>query len=74
MLAPYPVMDYVAAHECAHLIEANHSPRFWAVVKDLVGDHRPHRAWLRANGSETCTPSDEVEVLAGARRLTLAPT
>ena len=51
VLAPYSVMDYVAAHECAHLIEANHSPRFWAVVHDLVGDHRPHRAWLRANGS-----------------------
>jgi predicted metal-dependent hydrolase len=50
VLAPFEVMDYVAAHECAHLIEANHSPRFWAVVHDLVGDHRPHRAWLRANG------------------------
>jgi predicted metal-dependent hydrolase len=51
VLAPYAVMDYVAAHECAHLIEANHSPRFWAVVHGLVGDHRPHRAWLRANGA-----------------------
>ena len=51
VLAPHAVMDYVAAHECAHLIEANHSPRFWAVVRDLVDDHRPHRAWLRANGS-----------------------
>jgi predicted metal-dependent hydrolase len=51
VLAPYAVMDYVAAHECAHLIEANHSPRFWALVHDLVGDHRPHRAWLRDNGS-----------------------
>jgi hypothetical protein len=51
VLAPYAVMDYVAAHECAHLIEANHSPRFWAVVHDLVGDHRPHRAWLRTHGT-----------------------
>jgi predicted metal-dependent hydrolase len=51
VLAPYAVMDYVAAHECAHLIEANHSPRFWAIVGDLVGDHRPHRAWLKANGT-----------------------
>ena len=50
VLAPFEVMDYVAAHECAHLIEANHSPRFWAIVHGLVGDHRPHRAWLRANG------------------------
>ena len=52
ILAPYAVADYVAAHECAHLIEANHSPRFWAVVKGLVGDYRPHRAWLREHGAE----------------------
>ena len=51
VLAPFEVLDYVAAHECAHLIEANHSPRFWAVVHDLVGDHRPHRAWLREHGT-----------------------
>jgi predicted metal-dependent hydrolase len=50
ILAPARVLDYVAAHECAHLVEANHSPRFWAVVKSLIGDHRPHRDWLRAHG------------------------
>ena len=51
ILAPWAVADYVAAHEVAHLVEANHSPRFWAVVKGLVGDHRPHRAWLREHGA-----------------------
>ena len=51
LLGPPAVLDYVCAHECAHLIEANHSPRFWAVVRDLIGDARPHRAWLRAHGS-----------------------
>jgi predicted metal-dependent hydrolase len=51
VLAPFEVLDYVAAHECAHLVEANHSPRFWAVVHGLVGDHRPHRAWLRDHGT-----------------------
>ena len=50
-LAPYAVADYVAAHECAHLLELNHGPRFWAHVKALVGDERPHRAWLRAEGA-----------------------
>jgi len=50
-LAPFAVADYVAAHECAHLRELNHGPRFWAHVQDLVGDERPHRAWLRAEGS-----------------------
>lgn len=51
VLAPFEVMDYVAAHECAHLAEANHGPRFWAIVRDLVGDERPHRKWLRANSA-----------------------
>jgi predicted metal-dependent hydrolase len=51
-LAPFAVADYVAAHECAHLIEANHSPRFWAVVKRLCGDPAPHRAWLKQHGAE----------------------
>jgi len=48
-LAPFAVADYVVAHECAHLVEANHGPRFWAAVKGLVGDHRPHRDWLKAH-------------------------
>ena len=51
-LAPPAVADYVVAHECAHLREANHGPRFWVLVTDLVGDQRPHRAWLRARGGE----------------------
>jgi len=50
-LAPFEVADYVAAHECAHLLELNHGPRFWAHVKALVGDERVHRAWLRAEGA-----------------------
>jgi len=50
-LAPFEVADYVAAHECAHLVELNHGPQFWAHVKALVGDHRAHRAWLRAEGA-----------------------
>lgn len=50
-LAPFEVADYVAAHECAHLRELNHGPKFWAHVRDLVGDERPHRAWLRAEGA-----------------------
>jgi predicted metal-dependent hydrolase len=50
-LAPFEVADYVAAHECAHLMELNHSPRFWAHVQALIGEVKPHRAWLRAEGA-----------------------
>ena len=51
-LAPFEVADYVAAHECAHLLEMNHGPRFWAHVRALVGDERRPRAWLRAEGAK----------------------
>jgi hypothetical protein len=50
-LAPFAVADYVAAHECAHLKELNHGPRFWALVHEIFGDERRHRAWLRAEGA-----------------------
>ncbi len=54
-LAPLAVADYVVAHECAHLVEANHGPRFWALVGGLVGDPTPHRRWLRAEGARLHT-------------------
>ena len=50
VLAPPPVLDYLAAHEVAHLVHADHSPAYWSVVHRLVGDHRPFRAWLREHG------------------------
>ena len=49
-MAPLAVLDYVAAHEAAHLIEMNHGPRFWALVEDLRPDWRDQRAWLRKEG------------------------
>ena len=50
VMAPPAVIDYLAAHEVAHLVHADHSPAYWAVVQRLVGDHRPFRKWLRDNG------------------------
>ncbi|MBM7068343.1 M48 family metallopeptidase [Actibacterium sp. 188UL27-1] len=52
ILAPPDVLDYVAAHEVAHLVEMNHSARFWAVVDRLCPDYKAPRAWLRANGED----------------------
>jgi predicted metal-dependent hydrolase len=49
--APPKVFEYVVAHELAHLIELNHSPRFWAQVGALMPDWRPARTWLKANGA-----------------------
>ena len=50
IMAPPAVIDYLAAHEVAHLVHADHSPAYWSVVQRLIGDHRPHRKWLRENG------------------------
>ena len=51
-MAPPAVLDYVAAHEVAHLRHMDHSPRFWATVAGLVPDYAKHRDWLRRHGSE----------------------
>lgn len=51
VMAPPEVLDYVAAHEVAHLAEMNHSPRFWAVVRRLMPGYEGPRGWLRAHGS-----------------------
>ena len=50
IMAPPEVLDYVAAHEVAHLAEMNHSPAFWAVVSDLMPGYGAQRAWLRREG------------------------
>ena len=50
ILAPRDVLDYVAAHEVAHLKHMDHSADFWRVVQDLYGDHKPQRTWLRTDG------------------------
>lgn len=52
ILAPDPVLDYLAAHEVAHLREMNHGPKFWACVKQCDPDHAAARAWLRRHGAE----------------------
>lgn len=52
IMAPPDVLDYVAAHEVAHLAEMNHSPAFWALVHDLCPAHDAPRRWLRRNGAE----------------------
>lgn len=50
MQAPLPVIDYVVIHELCHLVELNHSDRFWALVGQACPDWRSKRAWLRHEG------------------------
>jgi predicted metal-dependent hydrolase len=52
ILAPDFVLDYLAAHEVAHLVEMNHSPRFWRTVLGMCADTRRAKVWLDAHGVE----------------------
>jgi predicted metal-dependent hydrolase len=52
IMTPPEVLDYVAAHEVAHLAEMNHSPAFWAQVERIYGAHKEPRKWLRKHGSD----------------------
>jgi predicted metal-dependent hydrolase len=50
-MAPLPVLDYVAAHEVAHLVHMDHSTRFWGLVREICPGFSAHRAWLKREGS-----------------------
>lgn len=50
LLAPLKVIDYVIIHELAHLIEMNHSSKFWAIVEKVDPDYRTKEKWLKDHG------------------------
>jgi hypothetical protein len=52
ILAPSFVLDYVAAHEVAHLVEMNHGARFWRLVAECVPRLDEAKHWLRHEGSD----------------------
>jgi hypothetical protein len=52
IFAPPFVLDYLAAHETAHLIEMNHSRRFWRVVERVCPHVARAKSWLDAHGSD----------------------
>ena len=48
--APIYVIDYVIVHELAHLLEANHTPHFWNIVRARIPSSEKARAWLKEHG------------------------
>lgn len=51
-MAPADVLDYLAAHEVAHLRELNHSSRFWALVVELMPGYEAQELWLKRHGRD----------------------
>ncbi|WP_433947038.1 M48 family metallopeptidase [Paenibacillus sp. SN-8-1] len=51
-LAPVSMVDYVLAHELAHLKEMNHTPEYWNTLRMLLPDYEERKEWLRINGSQ----------------------
>lgn len=49
VMAPHEIVDYVVIHETCHMIQRNHSSRFWSLVAKLDPYYREHRKWLRDN-------------------------
>jgi predicted metal-dependent hydrolase len=49
LFAPQDVIDYVIIHELAHLVEMNHSHRFWALVENAMPDYQEKELWLKKN-------------------------
>lgn len=47
MMVPLDIIDYVVVHELAHVIEHNHSQRFWKKVASVLPDYKTRRKWLR---------------------------
>lgn len=52
IMAPGEALEYVVIHELCHLIEFNHSPRFWSLVKAQMPEYEAWKKWLKAHGSE----------------------
>ena len=50
LFAPDDVLEYVCIHELAHLIEHNHSQRFWMLVAQAMPDYTAKETWLKEKG------------------------
>ena len=66
ILAPAFVLDYLAAHEVAHLVHMDHSARFWKLTASLIPDFERAEAWLKANGAGLHRYGGSVDDEAGA--------
>jgi len=52
IMAPIWVFDYILVHEMIHLIERNHTDRFWQLVSRIMPDYEEYALWLNENGAD----------------------
>jgi len=50
IIAPHHIVDYVVVHELCHMLEHNHSPKYWRLVGSIIPNFRQCRDWLKVNG------------------------
>lgn len=50
MMAPINVIDYVAVHELSHILQKNHSKKFWNLVEEILPNYKDSQKWLKENG------------------------
>lgn len=60
IMAPPSVIDYVIVHELAHLIEQNHTRRFWDIVGDAMPEYSTHVEWLEDNSARLIFSEDDL--------------
>lgn len=51
MMAPLRILDYIVAHELAHLVHKHHTDAFWNTLDKVMPDYRERKEWLRVNGA-----------------------
>lgn len=54
VMAPVAVIDYVVAHELAHIIIPNHSTKFWKFLGNFIPDYKQRKRWLIAHENQLC--------------------
>jgi predicted metal-dependent hydrolase len=52
IIAPHHIVDYIVVHELCHLLEHNHSPKYWKHVEHVIPNYKDCRQWLKVNGEE----------------------
>jgi len=51
IMTPHQIIDYVVIHELCHLLEHNHSPKYWRLLERHIPDYLEKRDWLKVQGS-----------------------